>query len=615
MTHPHQHNHAAHQAAVSHAADAVSKPQQQQQAQQAQDQQQQAVNAYEVGWLFVQEYYTFLNKEPQKLYFFYNSKSSFIHGTECESLDTQTGQKEIQNRILELDFHDCKVLVSNVDSQLSHGGCIVIMVLGEMSNKGGASHKFCQCFVLAEQPSGYFVYNDMFRFLKEDIDNEYEDAADPMYENDYLNSINHSNHINEVQSIQPTAVAAAAVPAAAVSSLSPTPASAVPRGRSQSPKKVPTPTPAAAPLRARSPSPKKEPVAAAAAPASAPGPIGKPSPVAPSGSLSAAAGTATPPAKAPLTPAKTGDVDREFIGSWAESVPTPAAAPASAAANGNPSSPTKASQQKKKGTTPAKTEAAAASVASVAAPVTPAAPAKPKTWATLVSTNTDAATTPAASVVKPLAAKPSNEGLKQQQRPVSSQAGKAPASAAAQPLAVKRVPTTQQPPQAAPAASNEDGSQNGANEFLTVQRGRNNGGRGGHGNGQQQRPFQVKGEESYPRSIFFHLSDELNETNIRDFFSKDAGPVVDVIIPKGKNVVFVEFEDAATASGAIGKSVTINGKTFTPLQRRPLNRFPYQQNNNNNNNNNQSRNGVGAGGRPHSSQGSAPKGNAVAASS
>ncbi|KAJ3328417.1 hypothetical protein HDU76_010012, partial [Blyttiomyces sp. JEL0837] len=145
------------------------------------------VNCYEVGWLFVQEYYTFLNKEPHKLHCFYNSKSSFIHGTEGESPETQHGQKEIHNRIMQLDFQDCKVLVSNVDSQRSHDGSIVIMVLGEMSNKGGPSHKFCQCFVLAEQRSGYFVFNDMFRFLKEDIDNEYEEPVDPISDSGFVN--------------------------------------------------------------------------------------------------------------------------------------------------------------------------------------------------------------------------------------------------------------------------------------------------------------------------------------------------------------------------------------------------------------------------------------------
>ncbi|TPX69934.1 hypothetical protein SpCBS45565_g02109 [Spizellomyces sp. 'palustris'] len=138
------------------------------------------VDAFEVGWLFVQEYYTFLNRDPQRLHCFYNKKSSFLHGHEGEATaKTCHGQQEIHSRIVELDFQDCKVLVSNVDSQASLNGGIVVQVLGEMSNKGGASHKFAQTFFLAEQPNGYYVLNDIFRFLKEDIDNEYEDAEDP----------------------------------------------------------------------------------------------------------------------------------------------------------------------------------------------------------------------------------------------------------------------------------------------------------------------------------------------------------------------------------------------------------------------------------------------------
>ncbi|KAJ3297547.1 hypothetical protein HDU79_003054 [Rhizoclosmatium sp. JEL0117] len=535
-----------HQSAVQHATDAVSKPE---------------VNAYEVGWLFVQEYYTFLNKDPQKLHCFYNAKSSFIHGTECESLDTQSGQKEIQQRIAELDFHDCKVLVSNVDSQSSHNGCIAIMVLGEMSNKGGASHKFCQCFVLAEQPSGYFVFNDMFRFLKEDIDNEYEEAADPMYENDYLNNIsnatatnNHSSHLNDIQSIPAPVVPVVAQP------ISPNPVTAAPRGRSPSPKKQPTPTPVAAPLRARSPSPKKDTIPAVVAAVQK-----QPSPV-------PATSTFTEKAAAiPSTPAKTDD---NFVGSWAESVPTPApaavVAPSTAAASSNsaPSSPTKASQQKKKNATTGKTEAAASSVPPVAAPAaTPAAPAKPKSWAAMASaTATDSAPSVAAAAAKqPLAAKPSAESIK---RPPSSQGKVAPTAVQQAPL-VKKVAIAH----AAPAASNEENGVSGG-EFREVQRGRAGNNNNVNNNRNGQKTFIPKSEDAYPRSIFFMLPEGVDEAMIREYFTKNNGPIVDVTIVRGKPLVFVEFEDVAVAQAAIGKPVVINGKTITPEPRKPKSAIP-----------------------------------------
>lgn len=44
----------------------------------------------------------------------------------------------------------------------------MVQVIGEISNKSQPHHKFVQTFVLAEQPNGYFVLNDIFRYLNED---------------------------------------------------------------------------------------------------------------------------------------------------------------------------------------------------------------------------------------------------------------------------------------------------------------------------------------------------------------------------------------------------------------------------------------------------------------
>lgn len=84
--------------------------------------------------------------------------------------------QNIQERITKLDFQDCKVRVSNVDTQAC-GAHILIQVIGEISNKGEESRKFVQTFVLAEQPSGYFVLNDIFRYINEADDEPVEAAA------------------------------------------------------------------------------------------------------------------------------------------------------------------------------------------------------------------------------------------------------------------------------------------------------------------------------------------------------------------------------------------------------------------------------------------------------
>lgn len=188
----------------------------------------------EVGWQFVPQYYTFVNKEPHRLHCFYNKSSTFIHGTEGEESKPCFGQQvsqlhfwllegivappvscgalydagcaielfktriddrrvtpgcrtgsaflgcgvrkrvayilhqEIHKKITSIGFQDCKVFIHSVDAQASANGGIVIQVIGEMSNRNEPWRKFVQTFFLAEQPNGYFVLNDIFRFLKEE---------------------------------------------------------------------------------------------------------------------------------------------------------------------------------------------------------------------------------------------------------------------------------------------------------------------------------------------------------------------------------------------------------------------------------------------------------------
>lgn len=136
-----------------------------------------AVQPSEVGWLFVTQYYTFLNQNPGRLHCFFTKKSTMVHGTEQEESSPCFGQQQIHDKITSLNFQDAKVFVSNVDSQSSASGGILVQVLGELSNNGGAWRKFAQTFFLAEQPNGYFVLNDIFRYLKDEDEIEAEAVA------------------------------------------------------------------------------------------------------------------------------------------------------------------------------------------------------------------------------------------------------------------------------------------------------------------------------------------------------------------------------------------------------------------------------------------------------
>ncbi|KAF4783696.1 NTF2 and RRM domain-containing protein [Colletotrichum scovillei] len=127
----------------------------------------------EVGWYFVEQYYTTLSKNPDKLHLFYGKRSQFVYGMEAEVANVSVGRQTIQERIKSLDFQNSKVRITNVDSQASFDN-IVIQVIGESSIKSAEPKKFVQTFVLAPQPSGYFVVNDILRYIN---DEEEEEAA------------------------------------------------------------------------------------------------------------------------------------------------------------------------------------------------------------------------------------------------------------------------------------------------------------------------------------------------------------------------------------------------------------------------------------------------------
>ena len=69
--------------------------------------------------------------------------------------------------------------MTNVDSQES-GRDIVVQVIGEMSNKSAPHRKFVQTFILAEQPNGYYVLNDIFRYIADEEEEEEGEVEEPV---------------------------------------------------------------------------------------------------------------------------------------------------------------------------------------------------------------------------------------------------------------------------------------------------------------------------------------------------------------------------------------------------------------------------------------------------
>ncbi|KAI0266530.1 hypothetical protein BC834DRAFT_823970 [Gloeopeniophorella convolvens] len=287
----------------------------------------------EVGWQFVPQYYTFVNKSPNRLHCFYNKSSTFIHGTEGEDGTPCYGQQEIHNKITSIGFEDCKVFIHSVDAQSSANGGIIIQVIGEMSNRGEPWRKFVQTFFLAEQPNGYFVLNDIFRFLKEETVESDEGEEQPT--------------TTDTEQTSTTAVSEVA-PASPAPSQPAAPVADVPAAEPVQVDPSPSPSPSPVPVEEALPTP-EEPVAESHA------------------NGDAQAEPEEPEAPAPVEKSPT----PEPIPTPAEESPAPTASPALPPATASPA--------------PSLPPAPAPAPPSQPAPAP--APAAPKTWANLAATN------------------------------------------------------------------------------------------------------------------------------------------------------------------------------------------------------------------------------------
>lgn len=123
------------------------------------------IDIHEISIRFVREYYTLMSRQPSKLFHFYNKNSILLIGEEEEQGTLKCiGIDAIEKQFQLLDFQGSRVAISNVDSQASMDGGIIVMVIGQISLPS-FTRKFVQNFFLARQPDGYYILNDILRFL------------------------------------------------------------------------------------------------------------------------------------------------------------------------------------------------------------------------------------------------------------------------------------------------------------------------------------------------------------------------------------------------------------------------------------------------------------------
>ncbi|XP_073139495.1 nuclear transport factor 2 [Henckelia pumila] len=123
------------------------------------------VSAQVVGNAFVQQYYHILHHSPGLVHRFYQDISKLGRPEAEGSMSITTTMEAINEKIVSLNYGDFKAEIKYVDAQESFGGGFQVLVTGYLIGKDNAVRNFAQTFFLAPQERGYFVLNDMFRFV------------------------------------------------------------------------------------------------------------------------------------------------------------------------------------------------------------------------------------------------------------------------------------------------------------------------------------------------------------------------------------------------------------------------------------------------------------------
>ncbi|XP_062189986.1 protein LONGIFOLIA 1-like [Phragmites australis] len=119
-----------------------------------------------VGGAFIKQYYETLCNSPEHAHRFYDDSSKLGRADSDGNMTTVTTMHDVNVQLLSTDFTDCLIELETVDSQSSHGGGVLILVTGSFTTPDAVKQKFTQSFFLAPQGNGgYFVLNDMFRFV------------------------------------------------------------------------------------------------------------------------------------------------------------------------------------------------------------------------------------------------------------------------------------------------------------------------------------------------------------------------------------------------------------------------------------------------------------------
>ncbi|KAA3456939.1 ras GTPase-activating protein-binding protein 2-like isoform X1 [Gossypium australe] len=83
------------------------------------------------------------------------------------NMTTVTTLQAINEKVLSLNYEDYTAEIKTADAEDSFEKGIILLVTGSLTGKDSVKKKFAQTFFLAPQDKGYFVLNDVFRYVEE----------------------------------------------------------------------------------------------------------------------------------------------------------------------------------------------------------------------------------------------------------------------------------------------------------------------------------------------------------------------------------------------------------------------------------------------------------------
>ncbi|KVI03796.1 hypothetical protein Ccrd_017902, partial [Cynara cardunculus var. scolymus] len=140
---------------------------------------QQPVPAQVVGNAFVKQYYHILHQSPGLVHRFYQDISKLGRPEEDGSMSITTTMDvwpAINSKILSLNYDELRAEIKSVDAQESLNGGVNVLVTGYLTGKDNVLRNFTQSFFLAPQDKGFYVLNDMFRYMENANHNEANSA-------------------------------------------------------------------------------------------------------------------------------------------------------------------------------------------------------------------------------------------------------------------------------------------------------------------------------------------------------------------------------------------------------------------------------------------------------